>query len=95
MAKFKWDGATGDNAKDSQKVNWKEDTMLPAPPRKVFDLLNRATSVGYWLKWAKSPRVLALWGSRYKLTRAGCNAVVYASDDLSAIEECIAEFEDG
>lgn len=93
MAKFIWDGATGDDAEDLKKVNWKQDSMLEAPPREVFDLMNRATACGYWLKWAKSPRVLALWHHRYKLTRAGCNATVYASDDLADIAACISEFE--
>lgn len=95
MAKlnWKWDGAAGDDAPEQTKRNWVIDQELAPPPRHVYDLMHRATACGYWLKWAKCPRVLTLWGSRYKVTRAGCNAVVYASDNLSDIEECIREFE--
>lgn len=91
MARFRWDGAAGDDSPGGKKLNWAPE--LPPPPREVYPLLDRATAAGLWLKWARNPRVLASWGARYRLTRAGGNAVVFASDDLEAIRECLEEFE--
>lgn len=91
MGKFRYNCAAGDNAPDSQKVNWKPE--LPPPPREVYDLMHRATAAGLWLKWARNGHILACWGARYRLTKAGCTAVVYASDSLEAIRECLEEFE--
>lgn len=96
MAKFRWNGSTsaaGDDAPDSQKVNWKPE--LPPPPHKIYELMHRATAAGLWLKWARNGHILASWRQRYRLTKAGCTAVVYASDSLEDIEACIAEFEAG
>lgn len=96
MAKFRWNGAlpaAGDDAPEQTKRNWVIDQELPPPPREVYDLMHRATACGFFLKWARSPRVLSLWRSRYKLTRAGSIATVYASDNLSDIEAFVAELE--
>lgn len=94
MGKYHWNAATsaaGDDAPNSQKVNWKPE--LPAPPREIYSLMTRAGDVGMWLKWARNPRVLASWGTRYRLVKAGGTAVVFSSNDLAEIASCIAEFE--
>lgn len=91
MAKFRYDCAAGDDAPDDRKVNWLAD--LPPPPRDVYPLMDRARDCNLWLRWARNPRVLASWKQRYRLSKAGSSAVVYASDSLDDIRECIAEFE--
>lgn len=93
MAKFHWNGASGDDAPDGKKINFAPD--LPPPPRDVYPLMDRARDVNLWLRWARNPRVLASWKQRYRLSKAGSSAVVYASDSLDDIASCIAEFEEG
>ncbi|MFZ3206397.1 MAG: hypothetical protein WA161_21360 [Pseudomonas sp.] len=95
MGKYRWNAAAaaaGDDAPDSQKVNWKPD--LAPPPREIYALLDRATAAGLWLKWARNGHILACWGARYRLTKAGGTAVVFSSDSLAEIEECLREFDD-
>lgn len=92
--KFRWNGSTaaaGDDAPDAQKINFAPD--LPAPPHRIYELMNRAREVSMWIRWARNPQVLARWRQRYRLSKAGSSAVVYASDDLDEIEACIREFE--
>lgn len=94
MGKYRWNGATsaaGDDAPDSEKMNWKPE--LTPPPREIYALLDRATAQQLWLKWARNGHILACWRARYRLTKAGDTAVVFASDSLDEIESYIREVE--